>query len=191
MQHEDRTSTLGREETDMTDHQAHDQQEFSVTQPVSAPEGRAASENVKADAETLGEASGGFLGAVSGMSVGAIAGPVGLALGGLAGALGGWWAGRGISDAVTADDDADLRRLYSESPNRLADRGYEAVRAAYLTGHLAGRNPDYAGRSFEEIEPDLQRGWTGDVAAQCGEWPAIRGFARTAFERARTGAPRS
>jgi hypothetical protein len=169
----------------MTDHSAHDPKDFSLTQPVSAPEGRAVPEKVKADAETVGETSGGFLGAVSGMSLGAVGGPVGLVLGGLAGALGGWWAGRGLSNAITSDDEADLRQHYAESPHHLADRSYEAVSAAYVAGHLAGRNPEYAGRSFDEVEPDLQRGWSGEVAKQCGEWPAVRGFARAAFERAR------
>jgi outer membrane lipoprotein SlyB len=169
----------------MTDHQAHEQKEFSLTEPVSAPEGRGVPEKVKADTETLGETSGGFLGAVSGMSVGAIGGPVGLVIGGLAGALGGWWAGRGVADAITAYDDADLRKHDEDSPNHLADRGYDEVRASYAIGHLAGRNPEYAGRSFEEIEPELQRGWSDDVARQAGEWHAVRGFARAAFERAR------
>ena|SRR2546423_367164 len=170
----------------MTDHAARDDKDFSLMQPVSAPEGRAEPEKVKADAETLGETSGGFLGAVSGMSLGAVGGPVGLVLGGLAGAIGGWWAGRGISDAITADDEAELRKHYAESPDHLVDRSYAEVSAAYVAGHLAGRNPDYAGRSFEEIEPDLQRGWSSEVAKQVGEWPAVRGFARSAFERART-----
>jgi hypothetical protein len=169
----------------MTDHAAHDERDFSLTQPVSAPDGRAAPEKVKADTETVGETSGGFLGAVSGMSLGAIGGPVGLVLGGLAGALGGWWAGRGISDAITADDEADLRRHYTESPNHLVDRSYAEISAAYVAGHLAGRNPEYAGRSFEQIEPDLRQGWSDEVSEQCGEWPAVRGFARAAFERAR------
>lgn len=172
----------------MTDHQAHDDGEYSLTQPVSAPEGQGVPEKVKSDAETLGETSGGFLGAVSGMSVGAVGGPVGLVLGGLAGALGGWWAGRGISDAITADDEAELRRHYVNSPDHLADRNYEEMRPAYVTGHLAGRNPEYAGRSFEEVEADLQRGWSDEVARRCGEWRAMRGFSRAAFERARGAA---
>jgi len=172
----------------MTDDQVHDDSDFSLTQPVSAPDGRAVPEKVKADTETLGEASGGFLGAVSGMSLGAIGGPVGLVLGGLAGALGGWWAGRGISDAITADDEAELRAQYRESPHHLADRSYEDVSAAYVAGHLAGRNPEYAGRSFEEIEPDLQRGWNAEVTKQYGEWRAVRVFAQSAFDRARGAA---
>jgi hypothetical protein len=169
----------------MTEHDAHDERDISVTEPLSAPEGHATSEDIDTDTKTVGEASGGFLGAVSGMSVGAIGGPVGLIVGGLAGALGGWWAGRGVADLVTAEDEASFRTLYATSPDHLADRRYEDVAAAYVAGHLAGRNPDYAGRSFENIEGDLQQCWTGDVRRRCGEWAAMRSYAHTAFDRAR------
>jgi hypothetical protein len=56
-----------------------------------------------------------------------------------------------------------------------------------VAGHLAGRNPDYAGRRFEDVEADLRCGWDDRVAEQCGEWPAMRGYAQAAFERARAG----
>src|ERR671939_561926 len=162
----------------MAGRDAHDLDKYSLTQPVSAPEGQATPENVKADAETLGETSLGFLGAVGGMSLGAAAGPVGLVLGGIAGAVGGWWAGRGIANSLSANDDAYFRTHYESSPDRLADRSYEDVRAAYVIGHLAGRNPDYAGKSFEEVEGDLRQGWSDDVSREHGQWEAVRRLAR-------------
>jgi hypothetical protein len=119
------------------------------------------------------------------MALGALGGPVGLLLGGLAGAIGGWWAGHGVAGAITSDDEEAFRRDFEGAPVRLADRSYHDVRPAYVAGHLAARNPDYADRSFEEVEPDLRRGWSADVARHCGEWPAMRRYARTAFDRAR------
>ena len=68
---------------------------------------------------------------------------------------------------------------------------YDNVRPAYQLGHLAGRNPDYASRSFDEVEPDLQRGWTSDVASRHGEWHSVRGYARDAFDRGRMGSASS
>ena len=172
----------------MTDHDSHrDANDRSVLQPVSAPPGKSTPANVNADAETVGEVSGGFLGSVSGMALGIAGGPVGLVIGGLAGALGGWWAGKGIADAITKPDDDAYRAHFDGAPIRLADRSYEDVRPAYVAGHLAGRNPDYDGRSFEDVEADLRRGWSSDVAARCGEWPAVRGYAQSAFQRARAG----
>ena len=161
--------------------------DFTLTEPQSAPPGKGTPERTKKDGDIVGESSGGFLGAATGMSIGAIGGPVGLVIGGIAGAVGGWWAGKGISEAISNDDDAHFRRDYEQSPNRLADRGYESVRPAYVAGHLAGRNPDYRGRSFEEVESDLTCAWNGDVATQCGDWKAVRGYARSAFDRARVG----
>jgi hypothetical protein len=169
----------------MTDHEAREGDDFTPLQPHSAPEGRATPDKVKTDAQNVGEGSGAFLGAVTGMTLGVAGGPIGLVLGGIAGAVGGWWAGHGVADAFTSKDDVAYRTHYESSPGRLADRTYEFVSPAYAAGHLAGRNPEYAGRSYEEIEPDLQRGWSSDVAKQHGEWPAVRSYARTAFDRAR------
>ena len=86
----------------MADHDGRNDKDHSVTEPLSAQPGHATHDNKKADAETLGETSGGFLGAVGGLSLGIVGGPVGAVLGGIAGAVGGWWAGKGIADAITA-----------------------------------------------------------------------------------------
>ena len=169
----------------MADREPREPQDLSLTRPHSEPPGHATPENRKSDAETLGGGAGGFVGAVSGMALGAVGGPVGLVLGGLAGALGGWWGGKEIAEALTEDDDKRYRERYESSASRLADRTYEDVRPAYFVGHLAARNPDYMGRSFEEIEPDLSRGWTDEVAARAGAWSTSRQYAREAFEAAR------
>ena len=175
----------------MAGHESHEPKDMSLIEPRSAPPGHATPENIKTDAKTVGKASGGTLGAATGMALGVAGGPVGLVLGGIAGAVGGWWAGRGIANAITDDDDAAYRAHYEETPDRPADRSYDSVRPAYVAGHLAARNPDYAGRAFEEVEADLQCGWSDEVAQPCGEWPAVRRFARAGFERGRRagGAP--
>ena len=129
----------------------------------------------------------GRAGPCGGVSLGIIGGPVGAILGGLAGAVGGWWAGKGLADLVTQKDDTHFRNDYEAYSTRFADLRYEDVRPAYIVGHLAGRNPDYAGKSFEEVEPDLQRSWTADAVTRHTEWPAVRTYARRAFERARNG----
>ena len=127
--------------------EARDDNDFTVLRPHSAPEGRASHETVKTDAENVGEGAGTFLGGVTGAAFGVVGGPVGLVLGAIAGALGGWWAGHGVADAFTSQDEAFYRAQYEGSPTRLADRDYTAVSPAYVAGHLAGRNPEYAGRS--------------------------------------------
>lgn len=159
--------------------------EYSLTNPASAPVGKGTPARIDRDSETVGETAGGVVGASTGLALGAIGGPLGAVIGGLAGAVGGWWAGRGIADAITSDDDVAFRRDFERTPDRLADRSYDQIRPAYVAGHLAGRNPEYAGRSFEDVESDLRCGWNDDVSQQCGEWPAVRRYAHVAFDRAR------
>ena len=132
--------------------------------------------------EKIGEGVGGVAGAAAGAAIGSLGGPVGTAIGAIAGAVGGWWSGRAVADAVdsmdTTDDDY-YRQRFAES----GGRDYDTVRPAFQLGHVAGYNPDYAGRSFEEIEPDLRRGWTDDVAERSDDWESVRGYVRDAFER--------
>jgi hypothetical protein len=171
----------------MTEGEARDDKDFTMMQPHSTPEGHATSDRSKTDAENLGEGAGSFLGGVGGMALGIAAGPVGLVIGAIAGAVGGWWAGKGVADAFTEQDHVAYRAHYASSPGQLADRTYEQVTPAYVAGHLAGRNPDYSGRTFDQIEPDLETAWNKDVARQHGPWPAVRSYARAAFDRARSG----
>ncbi|HEY2853738.1 MAG TPA: hypothetical protein VGJ18_12880 [Gemmatimonadaceae bacterium] len=163
--------------------------DYSLTEPESGPAGQGSSARVHRDAKTLGESTGGLVGAAGGMAVGALGGPVGLVIGGLAGAVGGWWAGHGIADTMTADDDDAFRRHFNQVPNRPADRSYDDVRPAYVAGHLAGRNPDYAGQTFEQVESDLRCGWGTEIVRHCGEWPSVRRYARAGFDRARGTEP--
>jgi hypothetical protein len=169
----------------MTDREPREEKDFTVLQPHSAPEGRSSDETVKSDAENVGEAAGGFLGGVGGLALGIAGGPIGAVLGAVAGAVGGWWAGKGVADGFTDKDFAAYREHYASSPDHMADRTYDQVSPAYALGHLAGRNPDYAGQTFEQVEPDLKHGWNDDFARRHGQWAAVRNYARAAFDRAR------
>ena len=134
--------------------------------------------------EKIGEGVGGVAGAAAGAAIGSLAGPVGTAIGAIAGAVGGWWSGKAAADAasnIDATDDDFYRRRFSST----GGRDYERARPAYQLGHVAGYNPDYQGRSFDEIEPELRRGWTSDVAASSDDWENVRDYTRDAFERGR------
>jgi hypothetical protein len=139
------------------------------------------------DAGKVGQGLGGATGAAAGAGLGAILGPAGMIVGGLAGAVGGWWAGRQITDA--ADDFADetdshYRRLHEE---RYADRGdYDEARGYYRLGHLARKNPDYSGRRFDEIEPELRRGWQDETGAEgrYRSWDDVRPFISCGYDDA-------
>lgn len=136
--------------------------------------------------DLVGEAAGGVSGVLTGAAIGSVGGPVGTIIGGIAGAMGGWWAGRAISEAaesLTDEDDSYYRKHYESSATRPADRTYDHVRPAYHLGHIASRNPEYSGRSWEEIEPHIQRGWNDDVAKSHGSWDSMRPYAREGYTR--------
>lgn len=134
--------------------------------------------------DEVGQSVGGISGAVTGAAIGSAGGPIGTVIGGIAGAVGGWWAGRTVSEAAsrfTDDDDSTYRSSYEKREDRLADRNYDDVRPAYQLGHIASENPDYSGRNFEDIETDLQRGWSNDLRARHGDWAAVRPYAEEAY----------
>ena len=133
------------------------------------------------------------VGAVAGAAAGATAGtltagPVGTIIGAIAGAIGGGLAGLGTSDQAqpTEEDETYYRTHHRTATSGLADAAYERARPAYHLGHVAALNPDYRGRPFEEIEPELRRGWGDEVRARHGEWSAASPFARAAYERTLT-----
>ena len=87
-------------------------------------------------------------------------------------------------DVAPSDDPADAE------PGEID--GYERARPAYQIGYLAGMNPDYRGRDFEDVEGDLRAGWSDEISARHGRWEDVRDYARGAYERGRdrTPAPR-
>lgn len=137
--------------------------------------------------EVVGGTVGGLGGAAGGAALGSLAGPVGTIIGAIAGAAGGWWAGKEITEAAqdyTNDDERYYRSTFdSRSTGRRGSRTFEDARPFYQLGHLAGRNPQYQGRSFDEVEGDLQRAWTPDLARKHGEWSDVRDYVGDAFQR--------
>lgn len=143
-------------------------------------------------ADHVGEAAGGITGALAGAAIGATAGPIGSLLGGVAGAIGGWWSGRALSEAAEDITEADeqyyreqLERKRAELPSASAessaDSSYDdGARGAYYLGVVAAANPDYAGRNFEDIEPELSRGWSAGASAH-GKWETVRPYASMGF----------
>jgi hypothetical protein len=129
------------------------------------------------------EGLGGVTGGALGVGLGAMLGPAGMIVGGLAGAVGGWWAGREVSQA--ADDfgeetDEYYRSLHEE---RFADRcDFEDARGFYRLGQVARRNPNYEGRAFAEVEPELRRGWREEGTGRFRSWDEVRPYVNTGYE---------
>lgn len=141
-------------------------------------------EDNETNQELIGEGVGGASGGIVGAALGSLAGPLGTAIGAIAGAVGGWWAGRAVVDVasgVSAEEEEAYREHYESSSDRLGDRGYADARPAYHIGRLARMNPEYSGRSFDEIDAELSHGWTRDMCSRYGEWPMVRGFVHEGY----------
>jgi hypothetical protein len=130
-------------------------------------------------AEQTGEGVGGIGGTLGGAAIGSALGPVGTIVGGIAGAVGGWWAGekagRAIEDSSKHDD---YYRSHYKTVGR-DDIDYDTARIGYSVGHVAGRNPDYRSRSFDDVETDLRRGWKDSDR----DYDSLRPFVREGFNR--------
>lgn len=141
-------------------------------------------ENLPDTADHVGQAAGGITGVLAGAAIGTAAGPLGVLLGGIAGAIGGWWSGRAIAEAaadITDADESDCRERGRRTAGCTDDTD---IHGAYYLGHIAAANPEYAGRSFEDVEPELERGWTAAPGTHT-EWPAVRELSRAGFSRGR------
>lgn len=142
------------------------------------------------------QAAGTVGGAAVGAAWGMLAGPIGSIVGGLAGAVGGWWAARSATEqhVFNADDDTVYRTNFDQRNAKRARTdidvtrtartySYDDVRPAYQTGHLAGNNPDYASRAFDDVEPELRSAYMG---ADHDNWDDVRDYARDGYDRGRS-----
>lgn len=131
--------------------------------------------------EQTGEAVGGIGGTLAGAAIGSAAGPIGTIIGGIAGAAGGWWAGEKAGRALEDWSDEDEKR-YKEYHQTLPEnerRPWDEARVGYMVGHVARHNPDYKQRKWEDVEPELQKGWTGVDY----DYDAMRPYVRHGYTR--------
>lgn len=129
--------------------------------------------------EQAGEGVGGIGGTLAGAGLGSLAGPVGTIIGGIAGAAGGWWAGEKVGRAAEdmSEHEPHYREHYRANPRE--GLGYDDARVGYGIGHIAGRNPDYRNRSFDEVEPTLRGNWRSDEH----DYETMRPYVRKGYER--------
>ena len=135
--------------------------------------------NDKGNFERVGETIGGVSGKMADTAVDLMSSMIRTA----ADTFGGWWSRSTPDEALRSfTSDADNAcRTHFENTRRASNTNYDAVRPLYQFGHLAGSNPDYQGRSFEEVENDLQRAWTPEYTTAFGEWGNVRDYINTGY----------
>ena len=143
----------------------------------------------KGNFQKIGEGLGGLMGQAADTAFGMF--------GTMMNNMGGWWAANarpqgsgGFSASFDSSQDSECRRHFTAQGGGSGSmKSYEEARPLYELGHLAGQNPDYQGRSFDQVEMDLQRNWGDEQQRRYGEWPRVRGFVQFGYDgRGRSGA---
>jgi hypothetical protein len=127
-----------------------------------------------------GAALGGVAGgATAGALAGGVTGPVGAAIGATVGAVAGAVMGRKAADPVV--EESYWRENHASRPYARKDVGWDHYQPAYRTGvESYNRYPD---RSFDDVEPELNREWSRARGSSSLEWEHARPAARDAWER--------
>ncbi len=127
----------------------------------------------------IGAAAGGV---TAGAAIGTVAGPVGTLVGGAVGAVVGGLAGKGIAEQIdpTAED-AYWSQNYGDRPYVSEDYSYDDYGPAYRYGVDA--YGQYGTRSFDEVDPDLDRGWDRARGGSRLRWDDARHAARDSWQR--------
>jgi hypothetical protein len=123
-------------------------------------------------------------GAAAGAVAGSVAGPVGTVTGAVVGGVAGGLAGKRIAESIdpTAED-AYWREHYKNRPYYDTSKNYEyhEYQPAYRYGwESRGR---YADKTFNEVEPHLQRDWESAKAHSRLSWEHAKHAARDAWDR--------
>ena len=127
----------------------------------------------------LGAAAGG---AATGAAVGSVVGPIGTAAGIVVGAVVGGWAGKGVAEKIDPTvEDAYWKENYRNRHYVDKNASYDTYRPAYRTGYQAYSK--YPGKSYDEVESELQRDYERSSDAATLKWENARHASRDAWNR--------
>ncbi len=127
--------------------------------------------------------AGGALGGMAtGAAAGTTAGPIGTVVGAVVGGVVGGLAGKGIAESINpTDEDAYWRENYASRPYYDKSTTYDEYRPAYQHGWESRSR--YEGKTFDEVEPHLQRDWDSVKAHSKLTWDRAKHATRDAWDR--------
>ncbi|MCU0546248.1 MAG: hypothetical protein MUE44_29455 [Oscillatoriaceae cyanobacterium Prado104] len=135
----------------------------------------------------IGAAGAGAAGAAIG---GAVGGPVGAVVGAVVGAFSGGLVGKGVAEAIDPTvEDAYWRDNYNSRPYAEANVTYDDYQPAYRTGYEGYSRYGNTGKSFNEIEMDLQRDYETNRGKSNVKWEKAKHAARDAWDRVERAVP--
>ncbi|UNU24334.1 hypothetical protein [Microcoleus vaginatus] len=135
----------------------------------------------------IGAAGAGAAGAAIG---GAIGGPVGAVVGAVVGSFSGGLVGKGVGEAIDPTvEDAYWQSNYSSRPYVETSATYEDYQPAYRTGYEGYSRYRGSGKSFNEIEHDLQRDYETNRGKSKVTWEKAKPATRDAWDRVERAVP--
>ena len=133
-------------------------------------------------AHPVGVGAGATGGAAAGAAIGAAGGPVGTAVGAVVGGVAGGLAGKGAAEAVNPTvEDTYWRSNYASRPYVERGTAYDTYRPAYRYGWESYSH--HRGRSFEDVERDLESGWDRASSGSKLTWDRAKPAVRDAWTR--------
>lgn len=121
-------------------------------------------------------------GAAAGAAAGTVVGPVGTVIGAAVGAIVGGLAGKGVAEAIDPTSEAAYwRDNFKTRPYAQNAASFDDYEPAY--GYGVSSYSKYPGRSFDDVESDLSRGWNTARGKSNLHWDNARGATRDAWER--------
>jgi hypothetical protein len=139
-------------------------------------------------AHPVGVGVGATGGATVGAVIGSVGGPVGAAVGAVVGGVVGGLAAKGAAEAIDpAAEDEYWRTNYASRPYVSSGSTYDTYRLAYRYGWESYNR--YAGRQFEDVVPDLQRGWERSEGSAILTWHKAQHAVRDAWHRVERALP--
>lgn len=128
-----------------------------------------------------GAAGGGVAGAAIGAAVG---GPIGAGVGAVVGAVAGGLGGKGVAEVVNPTAEHDYWRVeYAKRPYIASGATYDHYAPAYQFGWESYEGHGTSGKSFNEVEPVLQREWENRRVNPKMTWMQARDATSDAWHR--------
>jgi hypothetical protein len=127
----------------------------------------------------IGAAAGGM---AAGAAAGTVVGPVGTIVGAAIGAIVGGLAGKSVAEVIDPTiEEAYWRDNYTDKPYVSEGATFDDYGPAY--GYGVKSYGMYAGRSFDDVEPQLSNGWDSARNASTLDWGRASLASRDAWDR--------
>lgn len=135
----------------------------------------------------IGAAGAGAVGAVVG---GLVGGPVGAAVGTVIGAVAGGLTGKSAAEQVNPTVEEEYwRNNYASRPYAEKDRSYEDYQSAYRAGYEGYGRYGGAGKTYDEVEPDLRSDYEKHQGGAGLAWDKAKHATKDAWSRLETTVP--